>query len=312
MAALAAALLTLVGGCATTGDTRAAPSSAGSEDPAARVVTADYRPGLSATLRLPVATGPATLVVLVPGGGWQTADPAGLVPLAQTLTSAGAATATITYGTASTGAVFPEPADDVACAVRWAAATATRRGVAPEQVVLLGHSAGGHLAALVTLAGNEFGADCPDPAVDIDALVGLAGVYRVGAAAEVAVSLFGVAPGEDPERWQRGDPTWWADHGGPWPGLRVLLLHGDADTLVPVTQTSMLGDALDRRGVDVTVRIVPEATHQSLYEQAVAAPLVLGWLGLEDPAAQSQATGTVAPAGWKPVAAGSAGSASSR
>lgn len=135
----------------------AAPTVSTTATAAPAPIDAEYLPGRSAQVRLPTTAGTAPLVVLVPGGGWQTADPTGLEPLADTLTGAGAATVTITYSTTSTGAIFPVPVDDVACAVRWSAEYATTSGHAPSAVIVLGHSAGGHLAALVGLSGDEFG-----------------------------------------------------------------------------------------------------------------------------------------------------------
>jgi len=40
-----------------------------------------------------------------------------------------------------------------------------------------------------------------------------------------------------------------------------LIMHGDKDMLVPVSQSQLLADALKRAGVDVTLKIVPGARH---------------------------------------------------
>lgn len=277
-----AALALLASGCSsTTGGATGTPAPAATSASAASpdsTITAEYLPALPATMRLPKASGPAPLVVLVPGGGWTSADPTGLVPLAQELTTSGATTATITYGTTSTGATYPQPPDDVACAVRWAAAQAAKAGHPPSGVVVLGHSAGGHLASLVALSGDRFAAGCADPPVQIDGLVGLAGVYSIRQAADAVAPLFGSTPDQDPQSWNEGDPTWWVTQSPPARLPKVLLLHGDADDVVPMSQTDDFATALRGAGADVTVDVVPGADHQTIYQAAVASGLVETWL----------------------------------
>lgn len=243
------------------------------------VSTEEYLPGIEADLRVPPEAGPAPLVVLVPGGGWQSADRTGLGPLADTLSAAGATTATITYRTASDGVTFPVPVDDVACAVRWAAARATQDGRPPTRTIVAGHSAGGHLAALAALSGDEFGGDCPAPPVAIDGLVGIAGVYDLEGMESALTPLFGGTRLAQPDAWDRGSPiTWAARDGLTPPGFRTLLIHGPADELVPVEQSLSLAETLTARGVDTLVEFANGATHQSVYQADVAAPLIQSWL----------------------------------
>jgi acetyl esterase/lipase len=239
----------------------------------------DYLPGLRADMRVPAAAGPAPLVILVPGGGWQSADPTGLIPLAESLTDAGATTVTMTYSTTATRSEFPVPVDDVACAVRWAAEQANAAGRAPQEVLVLGHSAGGHLASLVALSAGRFGGDCPAPPVTVDGLVGIAGVYDVRALGGTLDGFFGASASQEPDRWDDGDPMHWAASGSSSAArLRALLIHGDADTLVPLRQTTDFADALLAAGSDVTVEVVPEQTHDTIYAADVAGPLVKEWL----------------------------------
>ncbi len=73
----------------TTATTSATPRASGPPAAPSDELAAEYLPGLSAHLRFPLADEPAPLVVLVPGGGWSSADPTGLVPLASLLTDAG-------------------------------------------------------------------------------------------------------------------------------------------------------------------------------------------------------------------------------
>ncbi len=236
-----------------------------------------YRGELAATIRVPATQEPATLVVIVPGGGWSTADPTDLVPLAQALTKAGSTTSLITYSTTWAGARFPQPADDVACAVRWSALQATALGYPPTRVIVAGHSAGGHLAALAALSGDRFGGDCAAPPVKIDGLIGMAGVYDTTSAIGGLSDLF---EGNDTAETRiQGSPLEWARSGTAVPdGLRALLIHGDADTQVPVAQSQGLADALIANGVDVQVTLLTGQQHNIILPPDNVVPAITLWL----------------------------------
>jgi acetyl esterase/lipase len=257
-------------------------SSASSAETTADRHSADYLPGLPAQVRFPAADGAAPLIVMVPGGGWSTADPSGLVPLADRLTADGASTALITYSTTGTGSTFPEAVDDVACAVRWAAREAATRGHPPTSVVLLGHSAGGHLAALVALSGDEFGTDCPDPFVDVDGLIGLAGVYDTDQIRPYLTTWMGVGATEAPAMWRRVNPiAWVGERTRVTDDLHVLLVHGDADVTVPPSQTTALADALTDAGTQTLTAVLPGLDHLEVFQAEHAGPPIEAWLAAE-------------------------------
>jgi acetyl esterase/lipase len=221
-------------------------------------------------------TGPGTLIVLVPGGGWVSADPAGMVPLANELARHGAIVATTTYRTSAVNAHFPTPVEDVACAVAEAAATAEDEGYEIGTVVILGHSAGAQLAALVALEPDTFGTGCQHPLVRPDALIGLAGPYDVTLAADAASELFGPFE-EDPANWTDGNPQEMTTERR---SLDVLLMHGTADRTVPIHFTDAFGQALVAGGHDVAVIRPDGVDHQSIYTATVAAAEIIAWLGL--------------------------------
>jgi len=244
--------------------------------PAPAVRTATYLPGLEADLRFPEAPGPQTpVVVLVPGGGWQTADRTGLTPLAERLTAGGAVTANITQRAGEDGVTFPVPVADVLCATAYAAQQAAEAG-AGGPVVVVGHSSGAHLAMLAALAPGRFSdPSCPYPLVEPDAVAGLAGIYDLTEAAEVAVALLGVPPEEAPDLWAEASATTWV---GERPTVPVLLARGDADTMVPASFLTTFAEQLRAAGHPVEVRIVPGADHHSIYSAFVMAPVLEAWL----------------------------------
>lgn len=216
------------------------------------------------------------LIVLVPGGGWATADPTGLIPLAATLAEEGALVATVTHRAAEQGVHFPGQPEDVACAVADAAAVARAAGFQPGEIVVFGHSSGAHLASLVALLPDEFSAGCEIPPIAPDRFVGFSGPYDVVRAQGFATDLFGPSM-PDPATWSPGNPM---DHAGNRPDVPVLLVHGGSDTTVPVQFTEWFADALEAGGHEITALYPEAADHHSIYSAEVAAPIIAGWLGL--------------------------------
>jgi acetyl esterase/lipase len=229
-------------------------------------------PALVSRVHLPAGTTPAgarvPLVVLVPGGGWTSADPAGLEPLAAALAVAGDVAVTTTYRTAGDAATFPTPLSDVVCAIDEAARRVAARGATPWPVVVVGHSAGAQLAALAALVGDRYHRGCPVEPVPVDGFVGLSGPYDVLAAADAAEPLFGAGPEQSPAAWRAGDPMAQVANR---PALPVLLLHGLADGLVPADSSRAFAAALRRAGHPVRLVLLPGVDHLGTFAPARAA-----------------------------------------
>ena len=242
--------------------------------PADRSVT--YLPELAADVYRP--KGPVEpqrpVVVLVPGGGWLTADPTGLRPLAARLAARGVPAVTITYRAAADGVRLPAAVADIRCAAAFAAQAIGRSGERP--VVLAGHSSGAHLAAVAALAPRDPPPRCRYSAAKIVGLIGLAGPYDLSSFADAAEPLLGAPPAEDPAAWEAANPLLLGRN--PPAGLRVLLVHGSTDPVVPALNTTLMAIVLRAAEADVTVATPPGADHDSVFSADVAAPLVLRWL----------------------------------
>lgn len=235
----------------------------------------EYRPGLNATLFLPAAGNEAPLVVMVPGGGWRTADPSGYAGLARSLADTGMIALTVEVGAAENGVTYPGPIEDIHCAVAFGVAAAEEAGHRPGAVVLLGHSSGAHLASLAALTDEEDLPDCTHRAVKADALVGLAGVYDVTRLPALAFLLFGVSPDDDPGIWKDGNPL---HRAGLRPELPILLLHGGSDSLVPVSFTDDFAEALKDGGHVVEATVVEGADHNQILQADVSGRLISDWI----------------------------------
>lgn len=208
------------------------------------------------------ATGPA--VVLLHGGFWVGGSPHLMDDWADTLAATGAVVFNASYRLVGAGGGYPTTLDDVSCAVRYARSLASTLTTS-DQLVIMGHSAGGHLAAVEALNGEAFGADCPYPEAPLpDQLVGLAGVYDV----REYGSLFGVFVGapasEVPDEWRAVNPAQLADQR---PELVATLVVGADDQLVSPSQADNFAALLPAD--QVTVTVVPGAAHEDLLDPDV-------------------------------------------
>lgn len=262
-------------GCSPAADAPAGPS----RSPSAGPTRHDYRPGLPAFAHLPEGVSEAPVVVMIPGGGWQSADPTGLEPLAAALAARGVVAQPVVIRAAQDGVVYPAPVEDVLCALADGVATAKQAGIRPTRLVLLGHSSGAHLSALATLAPETFAPRCDDPLVQPDALVGLAGPYDIRNFSDAAAGLF--AEDADQATWDAANPVLLAARR---PQVPVLLLHGADDELVPVTFSQDFAAALRAGGHPTTLEVFPGVNHGEVYGADVAAQPVLSWLAGLPPA----------------------------
>jgi len=141
---------------------------------------------------------------------------------------------------------------DAALAVLWAAAHATEFGGSQERLYLMGHSAGAHLAALVTLDPRYFAA-AGGPAPRIAGVIGLSGPYDFLPLLESDVQdMFGppsIYPESQPINFVRADAP------------PMLLIHGLEDDTVRPKNSRNLAGALSALGVPVTMKLYPKVSH---------------------------------------------------
>jgi acetyl esterase/lipase len=173
------------------------------------------------------STPSSPLVVVLHGGFWQQAyDRAHCRPLAAALAQRGATVMLLEYRRVGGAGGWPHTFDDVRVGLR----RLVQHHPQASRRVVVGHSAGGHLALWVAAT---------EPTPVVDAVVALAPVADLGAMAahfgsgeNPVVDLLGGDPDERPDRYDLADPVRL-----PSPHAEVQLVHGLRDTLVPVEQS---------------------------------------------------------------------------
>src|SRR4029079_7482234 len=111
---------------------------------------------LAGDLYLPKAPGPHAAIVAIHGGGWQIGGPVGYQYWGPYLATRGYALYAISYRLSKPGQkAFPEALHDVRAAIQFLKGRAGELRINPDRIGVMGDSAGGHLAALVALAGDN-------------------------------------------------------------------------------------------------------------------------------------------------------------
>jgi len=229
-------------------------------------------PPIDAEIKIPDGNGPFPTVVLVHGGGWVTGDPGLMRDLATHLTDAGFVTLNTSYKLSNESPGFPQAIEDVACAVNHARALPSSDGT----VAVIGHSAGGHISAVVALTGDQYSGSCPVPGSGLpDKLVGLAGPYDIDRLGLLMLPFFGASSNGAPDAWLAGNPQRLTDENTQ---LESLIMYGDEDGFVDERFALEFHQALTDSGSDSVLEIVEGARHMNVREPDWVGDLIVVWL----------------------------------
>jgi len=243
---------------------------------------------LTANVESPVGDAKqAPVVIVVHGGGWNSGDKKDEVPYAEAMTSEGFVTVNVNYTLSSAEAPgYPDQIQEIQQAITWTIAHARQYGGDPNQIVLVGFSAGAYLSAMAALRDSNL------PGHPIKAVVTLSAPFDfpvVQAMLRQRVAMCGYSPScpqdkqDPPQDTLAAFATMYDFLGCPTgncssqllraasPVTHVttsappFLIFNSSDELIPSSQATDMADALKAAGVPEQVVIVPGSQHGEAY-----------------------------------------------
>lgn len=238
-----------------------------------------YVPERKADAKLP-------LVIWIHGGAWRSGDKTG--DQALWLLREGFATASINYRP-SGEAHFPAQIEDCKAAVRYLRSRAKEFGIDPDRIGVWGSSAGGHLAALLGTTGGvrelEGNPDNPEISSRVQAVCDFFGpsdllTLSAQSSADTAVQhddpgspasqLIGGPLQQNVEKAKAASPLTYVTPDDP----PFLIVHGDDDRYVPVSQSWELQGMLLKTGVKSTIHVIKAGGHGDHFDSKEIVPWV--------------------------------------
>ncbi|MFC2157999.1 alpha/beta hydrolase family protein [Acidobacteriota bacterium] len=190
-------------------------------------------------LRLPQGDGPFPVVVIIHGGCWMAAyDLNHISPLAGAITELGFATWSLEYRRiGNEGGGWPGTFLDVAAGVDFLQELARKFPLRLNRVILLGHSAGGHLALWSAGRGNLprtslVFKETPIQALSVISLAGIGDLKEATTSKICGSSVAQLMGGDEvqfPARYSEGSPMELLPL-----GVRQILIQGREDPIVPL------------------------------------------------------------------------------
>ena len=240
-------------------------------------------------------------VLFVPGGAFISSDKNKYLQTKLDIAEAGYVVASIEYRLAPT-VLFPEPLKDVKSAIRFLRANATRFGIDPNRIAVMGNSAGGYFAAFTGVTNGmkeyEEGENLEQSSA-VSAVIDLYGpsdLTKIGvgyskeeenlhysASAPEAILVNGLSGNNKTaagilvheERAKKANPLTFNSKNTP----PFLVMVGDKDIRVSPNQSELLHDALIEKGVDSTFYIMKEAGHGGVkWAQTEVSKLLIDFL----------------------------------
>ncbi|EMD1211004.1 alpha/beta hydrolase [Vibrio alginolyticus] len=219
-----------------------------------REITLDlYTPSVESNTQYP-------LLVWVHGGAWKRgskdAIPEKNPLLLQSVLNEGYALASVDYRL-SGEAIFPQPVQDINDALNYLYGNAEKLGIKADNVVIMGRSAGGHLAGFIGATNSAYNqVDFYEPPkYKVSAVVSFFGPTDLlelsnkdgkRTSKKSSVSRFlGDIPNNIPKLAKKASTTSYVNENTP----PYIQLHGTLDKRVPLSQSEILKAKLDEHGV---------------------------------------------------------------
>jgi acetyl esterase/lipase len=210
---------------------------------------------------------PMPVILYIHGGGWSGGDRAVGLPLSFPFAQGGYFACTIDYRL-SGQATFPAQMHDVKAAVRFIRAHADKLAIDPDRIGVWGHSAGGHLSALLGTLGNDAGelegeVGEKSGSSAVQAVVSVSGPFDLVLAAPsgdggpMIRDLLGGTVVEKKDLARQASPVNHVDA----KDAPLLIIQGGNDRLVPDEQAEVMRDALKKAGVEMEYLYIEDAGH---------------------------------------------------
>ena len=221
-------------------------------------------------------------VIVIYGSAWfaNNAKAMASASVGTPLLQAGFAVISINHRS-STEAAWPAQIQDVKAAIRYVRANAAGYDIDPSFIGITGFSSGGHLATFAGVTNGVKTLTSGDVTADIEGAVG--NYLSTGSHVDAVVDWFGPVdmarmsnceapndasspealligkknPREEPDWVRLISPINFIDGEDP----EILIIHGDADNVVPHCQSLYLKTAYDRAGVEAIFISVPDGGH---------------------------------------------------
>jgi acetyl esterase/lipase len=198
-------------------------------------------------------------VIVIHGGGWVGGDKESMLEtFCLPFVDNGFVVANVEYRLANV-ATAPAAVNDVLEAAKWFRDRAADYKVDPNQIIVTGNSAGGHLAMMVGMAPESAGLG---PSIKVAAIVNFYGISDVPDQLQgphlqsYAVNWIPEQPGRM-ELAKKLSPIIYVRKGLP----PMLSIHGDADPVVPYDQSVRLTKELKAAGDQAELITVPGGQH---------------------------------------------------
>ena len=192
------------------------------------------------------------VIVFFHGGGWTSGNKTLYPLLARAFTGRGYAVVVPNYRLYPQ-ARFPDFVEDAALAIKWVQDNRAQFGGVP--MFLMGHSAGAHIGALLTLDARYLRAHGIEPSI-IRGFIGVSGPYSLNPAKwPIVRDIF--APASPPEAAR---PIKLVQG----PAAPMLLLHGALDRIAKPENSSRFADVLKSAGSPVELNLYPRIGHTEL------------------------------------------------
>ena len=204
----------------------------------------------------PLPKGDLPVVIYLHGGAWRNGSHETLASAAWLLARAGYAVASVEFRSTD-DAIYPAQIDDCRAAVGFVKKNAKSYSLDADKIGVYGVSTGGHLAALLALTSSTVKCAAIESAPSDLATLNEGARLDWNAATSPLGQLLGGAVTQKVELARRASPLFYADEFAP----PLLILHGDADEFVPVSQSEKLYRKLKAAGASVEFRVFAGEAH---------------------------------------------------